>query len=242
MEETQNKTPCAEEQIKIIFSKNDKIVSSKTEDMINKIIKQEVGKKLILSTIIERYKNINQTVDIVDGLVYQKIVETKDNELINELLFSLPKGIINLEKSTLINYQPLQKLLIQKSFREADKLTQKHLCELVEKQTQNTKNWLYFTDIQFISNHELFTIDLLWKTYSRGKFGFSIQKDIWIKYDQRWDKLWEKINWLDTQTGIMKRYPQDFNWTTEAPEGHLPLFNQLRGTQTLCYLFNKIDW
>ena len=147
-----------------------------------------------------------------------------------------------MEKYIEINYQPLQELLITKNFQEADKLTQKYLCELVEKQTQQKKQWLYFTDINFIPVSELFVIDLLWKTYSKGKFGFSVQKSIWMKYNNKWDKLWEKIKWSEITTGTMKRYPQEFIWTIDAPEGHLPLFNQLRGTQTLSYLFKKINW
>lgn len=83
---------------------------------------------------------------------------------------------------------------------------------------------------------------MLWKVYSKGKFGFSIQKNIWLKQNKQWDKLWEKIKWLEAKTGIMKRYPKEFTWSIDAPEGHLPLFNQLRGTQTLYYLFQKINW
>nr|YP_009394672.1 hypothetical protein [Polysiphonia elongata]ARW63234.1 hypothetical protein [Polysiphonia elongata] len=242
MERTYNKIEKIEEEVKIIFSNNDKIISSKTEEKINEIIDKEIGKKILVSTIIKKYKNLNQKSSIIDGLIYQKVIETKESEFTNELILNLPKGIIYLEESMSINYQPLQDLLIKKSFQEADKLTQQYLCILVEQKTMQTKKWLYFTDIQFIPKYELFKIDLLWRTYSKGKFGFSIQKNIWIKYNKEWDKLWEKIEWLEVTTGAMKRYPKEFNWTAEAPKGHLPLFNQLRGTQTLCYLFKKIDW
>lgn len=242
MEKTDNKIGNIEEQIKIIFSSNDKIISSNTEEKINEIINKEIGKKILVSTIIRKYKNLNQKSSIIDGLIYQKIIETQQNEFTNELMLHLPKGIIYLEDSMNIDYQPLQDLLIRKEFQEADKLTQKYLCLLVEQKTMQTKKWLYFTDIQFIPQYELLKIDLLWRTYSKGKFGFSIQKNIWMQYNKKWDKLWEKIHWLEVKTGAMKRYPKEFNWTIEAPKGHLPLFNQLRGTQTLCYLFKKIDW
>ena len=106
--------------------------------------------------------------------------------------------------------------------------------------TNNKKNWLYFTDIQFLPKQDLFILDKLWKIYSKGKFGFSIQKKIWVYNNKKWDKFWEKINWISN--GVMRRYPNDFVWTVDAPEGHLPLFNQLRGTQTLSYLFRNIQW
>nr|YP_009396523.1 hypothetical protein [Vertebrata australis]ARW65709.1 hypothetical protein [Vertebrata australis] len=242
MKNMQSKEEYIKEQTKAIFSKNDKIISSHTEQKLNNILKNEIGKEIILSTIIERNKKIVDHTSIMDGFIYQKILESKDSKFIEKLLIQLPNGIIKTGKSAKIDYQPLQKLLINKNFQEADKLTQNYLCKLVEIKTKNSKNWLYFTDIQFIPKTELFQIDLLWKIYSQGKFGFSVQKEIWIKYNKQWDKLWEKIKWLKIENGIMKRYPQEFTWTTEAPEGHLPLFNQLRGTQTLVYLFNSIDW
>lgn len=242
MEKVHSNLEYIQEQIKIIFSNHDKIISSNTEKKINEIIQEKIGKKILIATIIKRYKDLNHKINIIDGLIYQKIIETGDSESIDELIFNLPLGIINLEKSTKIDYQPLQDLLINKNFQEADKLTQKYLCKIVEKQTNKEKNWLYFTDIQYIETHELCQIDLLWQIYSKGKFGFSIQKNIWIQNKRKWDKLWEKINWLENKTGMMRRYPTEFNWTIEAPIGHLPLFNQLRGTQTLYYLFEKIDW
>nr|QVQ56665.1 hypothetical protein [Erythrocystis saccata] len=242
MEKTDKKIENIQEQIKIIFLKNDSKISSNTEQKINEILDEKIGKKILIDNIIKRYKNSNEKIKIIDGFIYQKILETQDNKLINELISHMPKGIMNLEKQMRLNYQPLQNLLIKKEFKEADKLTQKYLCTLAEKQTNKIKHWLYFTDIQFIPKSEIFQIDLLWKTYSKGRFGFSIQKNIWIQNNKKWDKLWEKINWTEINTGIMKRYPQEFNWTINAPEGHLPLFNQLRGTQTLSYLFKKIDW
>lgn len=242
MNEIQDQTKYMDKEIGFIFSNNDKTISFNTEKKIDKIITEETSTEAIISSVVSRYKKIDEHISIVDGFIYQKIIETNNKKLIDKLKNHLPKGVINLEKYREINYQPLQELLITQNFQEADKLTQKYLCELVEKQTNKRKQWLYFTDISFIPVNELFIIDLLWKTYSKGKFGFSVQKDIWIKYNSKWDKLWEKIKWSEMTTGTMKRYPQEFIWTIDAPEGHLPLFNQLRGTQTLSYLFKKINW
>nr|YP_009122287.1 hypothetical protein [Vertebrata lanosa]AJH66045.1 hypothetical protein [Vertebrata lanosa] len=242
MKKTKGNKEYIEQEIKAIFSKSDHIVSNDTEKRLDNILEDKVGKEMILSNIIKRNTKVVNNPDITDGLIYQKILKSQDNTCVQRLLFSLPNGIIKLKKSEKINYQPLQNLLIKQNFQEADKLTQTYLCKLVEIETKNSKNWLYFTDIQFIPKTDLFQIDLLWKIYSKGKFGFSVQKEIWVKYNEQWDKLWEKINWLKIENGIMKRYPQEFTWTTDAPKGHLPLFNQLRGTQTLFYLFNSIDW
>nr|YP_010850942.1 hypothetical protein Ycf53 [Aphanocladia stichidiosa]WGH13954.1 hypothetical protein Ycf53 [Aphanocladia stichidiosa] len=240
MKTEKNKLPCTEEEISIIFTKNYSTITYEIEKNIDNILIHKEGQEIIIEKIIKRAHLKNNNTQIIDGLIYQKIIETNNNQIKEKLLKKLPNGVINFTKFNHITYQNLQNLLINKKFEEADKLTQKCLCEIVKLKTNKQKSWLYFTDIQFIPKEDLFVLDLLWKIYSKGKFGFSIQKKIWIKNNKKWDKLWEKIDWL--KKGVMKRYPQEFMWTIDAPEGHLPLFNQLRGTQTLSYLFHNIEW
>ena len=213
-------------------------ISKSTETTVNSIYKKE--QEILLQFIITRLIVNNKVADVLDGFIYQKLVKTNKDKIKKGIMQYFPNGIIQIQSSSNNNYQNLQTLLMNEKFEEADALTNKYLCELVQKKSPRRKKWLYFTDVQFLSSEDLFTLDNLWKTYSKGKFGFSVQKKIWIKGNKNWDKLWEKISW--TNNGKMKRYPQEFQWTIEAPEGHLPLFNQLRGTQTLSYLFQNITW
>nr|YP_010851536.1 hypothetical protein Ycf53 [Echinothamnion hystrix]WGH14548.1 hypothetical protein Ycf53 [Echinothamnion hystrix] len=240
MKTQKNKLSCTEDEIKKIFTKNYSNITHEIEKIIDNILINKEGQDIIIKKLIKRAHLKNNDTQIIDGLIYQKIIETNNTQIREKLLKQLPNGVINVTHSNQVTYQNLQNLLINKQFEEADKLTQKCLCEIVELKTNQQKSWLYFTDIQFIPKEDLFILDLLWKIYSKGKFGFSIQKKIWIKNHKKWDKLWDKIDWL--KKGVMKRYPQEFIWTIDAPEGHLPLFNQLRGTQTLSYLFNNIEW
>nr|YP_009397356.1 hypothetical protein [Dasyclonium flaccidum]ARW66542.1 hypothetical protein [Dasyclonium flaccidum] len=230
-------------EINLSLKKNNTIISNEIEKLVeNMIISGKREQELLLELIIERNINNNEQPSIIDGFIFSKLMDTNINDIKKNLKHFFPNGIIDLEPSLKINYQPLQDLLIKKNFREADIITQKYLCKLVEinLSEKNKKEWLYFTDIQFLTPNDLFTIDLLWKVYSKGKFGFSVQKKLWIKNNCKWNKLWEKIEW--TNKGAMKRYPKDFIWKLEAPVGHLPLFNQLRGTQTLSALFKYITW
>nr|YP_009394042.1 hypothetical protein [Rhodomela confervoides]ARW62604.1 hypothetical protein [Rhodomela confervoides] len=228
-------------QINIIIDKNYEIISSDTEKIINTIFnKGEKEQGILLESIIQRIIMKKKNPDIIDGLIYQKLIETDKQAIKEKVLKFFPNGILTLKLPLTINYQPLQELLMSKKFQEADKLTQIYLCKLVEIKTKHKKEWLYFTDIQFLPIEDISIIDYLWKIYSKGKFGFSTQKKIWINNNKKWDKLWERINWINNENGAMRRYPQEFTWNLEAPEGHLPLFNQLRGTQTLSYLFNSI--
>lgn len=224
--------------MKLTIEKNFTKINQSTERIIN--ITYEKEQYSLLEFIIERIIVNKKTADPLDGFIYQKLLKTNEQRIKTKLIQYFPNGLVTLKSYSDINYEPLQKLLINEKFKEADKLTNQHLCELVQTKTTSEKKWLYFTDIQFLPAEDLFTLDFLWKIYSRGKFGFSVQKQIWMKSNKNWDILWEKISW--TSNGSMKRYPQEFQWTTQAPEGHLPLFNQLRGTQTLSYLFKNITW
>ncbi len=240
METQQNKVKEIEKKIKIVFTQKSSIINNETEKIIDEILTNKEGQTIIINKIRERKEKRKNIPQAIDGLIYQKIINI-DSKYINEQLEQqLPQGIINLQNFNTVNYHNLQDLLINHKFQEADKLTQQYLCELTKQNNTETKNWLYFTDIQFLPQQDLFILDLLWKIYSKGKFGFSIQKKIWIKNHKNWDKLWKNICWL--QHDVMKRYPEEFIWTIDAPEGHLPLSNQLRGTKTLLYIFHSIKW
>nr|YP_009398818.1 hypothetical protein [Cliftonaea pectinata]ARW68049.1 hypothetical protein [Cliftonaea pectinata] len=224
---------------KINLNTNKIDISHETEQRIKTLIKNG-EQEFLLQLVITKNSQENNTLNELDGFIFTELMKTEISNIKKKLYHFFPEGLIKFKRSLKINYQPLQELLIKKEFLEADKMTQQYLCNLVEITLNNKKSWLYFTDIQFLPIDDLFTIDLLWRVYSKGKFGFSIQKEVWIKNNYEWNKLWEKIGW--TNKGIMKRYPQEFTWKIEAPEGHLPLFNQLRGTQALYSLFKRITW
>nr|ARW63641.1 hypothetical protein [Chondria sp. (in: red algae)] len=224
------------EQIKSITRKNLTSITNEAETTINFIYQE--NQEILLQLIIERILSNKQDADILDGFIFQKLLRTDLKMIKNKLNNYFPHGVVTLQSSLAINYQPLQDLLINEKFQEADQLTSQYLCQLVEIKTHCKKEWLYFTDIQFIPLEELYTIDFLWKIYSKGKFGFSVQKKVWVNNNKKWERLWNKIGW--TINGNAKRYPNEFEWTLDAPEGHLPLSNQLRGTKTLLYLFDNI--
>ena len=49
--------------------------------------------------------------------------------------------------------------------------------------------------------------------------------------DNRWEALWPRLGWK--RDGLWTRYPAAFTWSLEAPEGHMPLVNQLRGVRLM---------
>lgn len=197
----------------------------------------EIQEKL-LNILIRQLLNKSDKINQLEYSIFNKLKSIQSLE--NKLNKIFPNGII--EFSSYINnqYQELNNMLKKQKFQEADQITQKYLLKLAQQKKINKKKWLYFTEIYLIPAYDLFIIDLLWQVYSDNKFGFSIQRKIWLSYNQNWNTFLEKIGWI--QQGNMKRYPDEFIWNIKAPKGHLPLFNQIRGNQVLLSLFQHNTW
>jgi GUN4-like len=138
-----------------------------------------------------------------------------------------------------IDYSPLEQLLAQQDFQAADRMTLQKMCELAGSDAVQRK-WLYFTEVESFPIADLQTINTLWLLHSEGKFGFSVQREIWLGTGKNWDRLWPKIGWKTGNTWT--RYPNEFIWDLSAPRGHLPLSNQLRGVRAIAALLNHPAW
>lgn len=76
------------------------------------------------------------------------------------------------------------------------------------------------------------TIDDLWKAGSKGKFGFSVQRQVWRACNEQWSKFFLAIDWLTGENLNYRAWPAEFVYDLDtACKGHLPLTNALRGTQ-----------
>lgn len=138
-----------------------------------------------------------------------------------------------------LDYTPLEQLLAQQDFQAADKMTLQKMCELAGPEAVKRK-WLYFTEVENFPIRDLQTINTLWLLHSEGKFGFSVQREIWLANGKNWDKFWGKIGWRTGNTWT--RYPNEFTWNLSAPRGHLPLSNQLRGVRVISALLVHPAW
>lgn len=138
-----------------------------------------------------------------------------------------------------IQYAPLQTLLAQAEFQAADQLTLQLLCQSAGSLAVK-RGWLYFTEVDQIPAVDLQTINTLWLAASGGKFGYTVQRQIWLGVDQDWERLWPIIGWK--LGNHWTRYPQEFTWDLQAPRGHLPLSNQLRGVKVFTALLSHPAW
>ena len=173
------------------------------------------------------------------GKAYQALYADSEPSVQSFLAAKFPQGVVPLESERGLDYQPVQQLLAQQDFQGADVLTLEKLCELAG-EAAIARKWIYFTEVESFPKTDLRTLDRLWRMYSEGKFGFSVQRKIWLAVGKDFTKLWTKIDWKSGN--IWTRYPKDFTWDLTAPQGHLPLSNQLRGVRTIDAIFSHPAW
>ncbi len=176
---------------------------------------------------------------VVAGAVYQVLLAVDLIAATEFVQAQFPLGVVPLRSDAGVDYVPLQNLLATQDFQAADKLTLQNLCQLASPAAVQ-RNWLYFTEVGQFPSTDLQTINALWLAHSGGRFGFSVQREIWLSVGKDWEKLWTKIGWKSDNSWT--RYPQGFTWDLTAPRGHLPLSNQLRGVRAIAALLNHPVW
>ena len=173
------------------------------------------------------------------GLAYQVLFRSESVSAKTFLQTYFPQGVVPLTSEAGVDYASLQQLLAEQRFQAADQLTLQKMCEVVGMAAVQRK-WLYFTEIDQFPVTDLQTLNALWLVHSEGKFGFSVQRELWLGVGKNWDQLWSKIGWRTGNTWT--RYPQGFTWELSAPKGHLPLSNQLRGVRVIASLLTHPAW
>lgn len=203
----------------------------------------EISLDVLMALLLERQSAFTststKTINIVNGSIYQTLFAAKTPKTEEFLQTHFPTGTVKLHSERGIDYRSLQRLLAEQNFEAADRMTLQKLCELAGP-TAVQRKWLYFTEVEGFPAADLQTIDALWLIHSQGKFGFSVQRELWLSSGKNWDKFWTKIGW---KTGNnWTRYPQEFTWDLVAPIGHLPLSNQLRGVRVIASLLTHPAW
>ncbi len=228
---------------------------SDTSDSTNIPI-QELLEKFSTSSLRQRRRLIssieersNELVELGEGLLKDfdpesddwsagwilQVCQRKHSEMITKVIGSNLYGWFKVSSDRAIDYSSLQQALLEERFEEADRITSASLRELAGPSAIK-RGYVYFSEVKSIPEVDLLTIDRLWVAYSQGRFGFSIQARILDSLNGRYDKLWPRIGWKED--GVWTRYPKAFTWSISAPEGHMPLINQLRGVRLMDELIN----
>ena len=213
--------------------------SNATLDLINKFVDSNQRKRINLSIQIEsEVENIfklgptlfdnfdSDGDDWAAGWLLQVLKKYKPDFFENSKF----NNWFNTYSDIDINYEELQLMLVEQKFEEADRLTSSYLRKLAGKLAEK-RGYVFYSEVKNMSCKDLQTIDRLWTIYSTGRFGFSIQAKILKSVGKKYELLWPKIGWKNE--GLWTRYPKSFCWSLNAPDGHMPLINQLRGVRLM---------
>ncbi|VFQ72450.1 unnamed protein product [Cuscuta campestris] len=158
------------------------------------------------------------------------------------ILSAAPTAVAPTAQSAAASFDLLERHLSARNFRQADEETRRLLIALAGDAAQE-RGYVFFSEVQFIPAPDLRRIDSLWREYSDGRFGYSVQKKIWDRVDGDFTELFMKIGWMKKlETEVVqynyRSFPDEFSWELgdDVPEGHLPLTNALRGTRLLNYI------
>jgi hypothetical protein len=117
----------------------------------------------------------------------------------------------------------LNSLLQAQNFKEADWETRKIMLAVAKREKEG---YLRREDAEKFPCKELRSIDQLWLKYSRGKFGISVQQQIYQslggtkEYDYDiWKFMGERVGW---RQGSKWLYYSNYNFSQTAPPGHMP--------------------
>ena len=146
-----------------------------------------------------------------------------------------------ISRETGVDYTSLRDLLEAERWREADEKTWDLIIKAGDK---NQDKSVSSSEIESFYCSDLGTIDNLWLQYSSGRFGFSVQKQIYEKQKQSYERtssdLWrdstdadiKPLRRLALQVGWKKGTDQDYKGYSDydnltfslwsAPVGHLP--------------------
>ncbi|BAY11656.1 GUN4 domain-containing protein [Calothrix sp. NIES-2098] len=122
-----------------------------------------------------------------------------------------------------VDYQRLGELLAAGDWKAADRETLRLMLKLARREKVG---WLDIEAINTFSCTDLCIIDQLWVKYSKGRFGFSVQKSVWEKVGgqpdadyQTWVKFGDRIGWRVNNAWL---FYSDLNFADDAPVGHFP--------------------
>jgi hypothetical protein len=129
-------------------------------------------------------------------------------------------------------YTKLETLLKAKKFKEADEETRIVMLAVANRQSEG---WLRIQDAEKFPCEELRTIDNLWLKYSEGKFGISVQQEIYKslggtkQYDKKvFESFGDRIGWRSAGSWLSYN---NLNFSLSAPTGQLP---RARGLLVFC--------
>ncbi|WP_310834465.1 GUN4 domain-containing protein [Aetokthonos hydrillicola] len=130
-----------------------------------------------------------------------------------------------------VDYTRLRDLLKAGNWKDADYETYLVMLKVVGREEDD---WIRPEEFLNFPCTDLRTIDSLWVKYSNGRFGFSVQKKIYLDvgvaddkfYEESWEKLSDRVGWKVKESWIPYN---EVTFDTKATVGHLPHLSVMMG-------------
>ncbi|WP_392481303.1 GUN4 domain-containing protein [Nostoc sp. C110] len=123
--------------------------------------------------------------------------------------------------------QMLSSLLEAGKWKDADRVTGTLMLKI---SCQEQNGWLDSESINRFPCQDISKINELWLKYSNGRFGFSVQRQIWLKLDRDWIKVGDRLGWRVNNR--WKEY-SELTFSIDAPEGAFPTFSGGEGRKLI---------
>ncbi len=162
------------------------------------------------------------------GIPQREIKSTNPNEKISPL----PLQTDDLSSARGVDYTRLRNFLKAGNWKEADHETYLVMLLVVGRKKDD---WIRDKELLNFPCDELSRIDRLWVKYSNERFGFSVQKKIYLEVGgipdgkfsaEAWGKFGERVEWRVEGSWISYDL---VTFDTIAPVGHLPLMRATDG-------------
>ena len=133
------------------------------------------------------------------------------------------------------SYKLLESYMVSGNWKAADQYTYRIMVQVLDKSVGD-----FFTPKELLTFpcQDLLRLDDLWVQHSGGKFGFSVQKKIWVQLDGKLDGEWDyetykrfgmEIAWYDNDFKFIGYKNFKFEITDVTPVGHLPVGSGVSG-------------
>jgi hypothetical protein len=115
-----------------------------------------------------------------------------------------------------VDYTSLDSLLASSQWQKADQETAAVMLKIA---SRVTTGWLREEDIKDFPCQDLQTINDLWVKYSQGRFGFSVQSNVWESIGEDYGKFSDAVGWRHDSDWL--EYSQ-LSFSLQAPVGQMP--------------------
>ncbi|BBD56178.1 serine/threonine protein kinase [Planktothrix agardhii NIES-204] len=189
----------------------------------------QVLDKLLQQGTKKRFQTAQEVLDALQLTVKPTSIQT-------------PQHDIALKSAKGVNYDQLEQLLKSGKWKEADQETAKKMLEVAGRTKEGC---LDKNSIDNFPCEDLRTIDKLWVKYSSGRFGFSVQKNIWLEAGSKVDyetecKLGDRVGWRKNSSWMDY---DDLAFSLQAPVGHLPVVVGVRAPVSwLAWFLGACAW